>query len=495
MKLSDLLSDIAVKRFVGDPHLNIKNITYDSRLVEPGSLFVCIRGLVTDGHAYINEALKRGASAIVVESWQAGLPVQQAGTSVSQILVADSRQALAQLSVNYFSHPSRELKLIGVTGTNGKTTTTHLIESILRKAGFRVGLLGTVEYRIGERIIPVSRTTPESHDLQRLLSQMVDEALDFAVLEVSSHAIDLKRIYGCQFQTGVLTNLSQDHLDFHGSLERYSEAKKGFFDYDMVDRIINTDDSLGKEIHQRYPEALSYGFNSPRDILGTEVELSINSTAFRVLTPKGDFYCSLKLPGLFNTYNALAAIGVATALDIDVAAIQQGLSEVNMIPGRFESIEAGQDFRIIVDYAHTPDSLKSILGTAREITQGRVITVFGCGGDRDRGKRPLMGEVAGSLSDRVIVTSDNPRSEDPVAIIGEIEAGLNKTGISFTRIIDRREAIHEALKMAKQGDLVLIAGKGHEKEQIFNDRTIPFDDRQVVIEILKEIAYCDSAKG
>lgn len=496
MKLSDLLSGIPVKRIVGDPHLDIKNITYDSRQTEPGSLFVCIRGFVTDGHLYVNEALKRGTSAIVVEEWQEGLPAnRQAGVSSTQILVTDSRQTLAQVSVNYFREPSRKLKLIGVTGTNGKTTTTHLIESILREAGYKVGLLGTIEYRIGKRAIPVSRTTPESYDLQRLLSQMVDQRVSFAVLEVSSHAIDLKRVYGCHFQTGVFTNLSRDHLDYHGSIEKYSQVKKGFFGYDMADRIINTDDSLGKEIHKRYAEALSYGFKSPADVLGRDVELTRDSTTFEVSTQKGDFPCRLKLPGLFNAYNALAAIGTATALGIDVEAIRKGLSSVKRIPGRFDPVEVGQDFRVIVDYAHTPDSLRSALETAREITQGRLITVFGCGGDRDHGKRPLMGEVAGSLSDQVIVTSDNPRSEDPVKIIVEIEVGLKKAGGSFIRIADRKEAIGEALRIAKQNDLVLIAGKGHEKEQIFKDRAVPFDDRQVATEILEELSYCDSAQG
>lgn len=483
MDLKKLLTGIAVERLEGAEGVEIKDIAYHSLRCGPGSLFTCIKGFKTDGHLYIEEAFERGAACAVVQKWQDNPALFRDKT---QILVSDSRRALAILAANFFSHPSKKLNLIGVTGTNGKTTTTHLIESILTAAGHKVGLVGTVSCHVGEEVLPQERTTPESYDLQKLLSTMLERKAHFVVVEVSSHAIDLKRIYGCTFKEAIFTNLSQDHLDYHGTLEEYFKVKKQFFNADVEKSIINIDDTFGRRIREEKPDSFSYSVKGEADVTATELNFNGGGSSFSVRTPQGKFSARLKLNGLFNVYNALAATAAATILDVPLEAIREGLEAVERIPGRFERVEAGQDFSVVVDYAHTPDSLKEVLTASREITKGRIITVFGCGGDRDKGKRPLMGERAAALSDLVILTSDNPRSEDPELIISEIEEGVKKIpDVQYDRVLDRREAISKALNEACPGDLVLIAGKGHEKEQVFADKIIPFDDRLVAMDLLE----------
>lgn len=484
MNLRELLAGVTVKRFEGAEGIEINGISYHSLKCEPGCLFVCIKGFKTDGHFYIEEAFKKGALGAVVEEWQDN-PALFEGKI--QILVPDSRQALAMLAANFFSHPSKKLNLIGVTGTNGKTTTTYLIESILTSAGYRAGLLGTLSARLGREILPQERTTPESYDLQKTLSTMLQRGAEFVVAEISSHAIDLNRIYGCSFKEAIFTNLSQDHLDYHKTLEEYFQVKKRFFNGEVERSIINIDDVFGRRIREGKPDSLSYAVREQADITASGLKFNGKGSSFFIRTPKGSFQACLKLNGLFNVYNALAATAAAIVFDVPLEAIEKGLEAVESIPGRFERVEVGQGFMVIVDYAHTPDSLKEALLASREMTKGKIITVFGCGGDRDRHKRPLMGEAAATLSDFTILTSDNPRSEDPEAIIREIEEGMKEVPkAQYRKIVDRREAIAEALRAAQPGDLILIAGKGHEKEQIFADKIVPFDDRMIVIDLIKE---------
>jgi UDP-N-acetylmuramoyl-L-alanyl-D-glutamate--2,6-diaminopimelate ligase len=476
MILADLVARLPGAEVQADPHLAVARVTHDSRLVQPGSLFVAIRGLAADGNQFVEAAVRKGAVVVVSEA--------AAPPGAPWVRVADARVALAVLSAAVLGDPAHSLRLVGVTGTNGKTTTAYLIDAALRAHGERVGLLGTVQYRIGDRVAEAVRTTPESSDLQGLLREMVDAGCSHAVLEVSSHSLELKRVHGCEFQVAVFTNLTRDHLDFHGDMDRYFAAKRVLFDTLLREdgtAIVNADDDRGPAIAAASRGRVwTYGLDRPADLRARDVSLSLEGTRFHVDSPAGSFEIRTPLLGRFNVSNLLAAYGAALALGIPPETAIAGLRSLAGVPGRLERVAAGQDFTVVVDYAHTDDALKNLLETVRELGPRRIITVFGCGGDRDRTKRPLMGAVAARLSDVVVVTSDNPRSEPPESILEEIQRGMNGRRQSERHVIvDRREAIARALEMAEPGDAVVIAGKGHETYQVLRDRTIPFDDRQV----------------
>lgn len=485
LTLAELAARLPGCRLSGDPSVAISEVGHDSRSLKPGSLFVAIRGLVIDGNGFVDAALRKGALAVASE----GAP--RAGTPWLQ--VPDAREALAVLSAVVLGEPAQGLELVGITGTNGKTTTACLIDAALRASGRRVGLLGTVQYRIGERLAEAVRTTPESSDLQALLREMADAGCSHAVLEVSSHSLALKRVHGCAFKVAVFTNLTRDHLDFHGDMDGYFAAKRLLFDaYLRPDghAIVNADDDRATELVQiSRGKIWTYSLCRLADLKAEGIRLTLDGTHFLAKTPVGSFEVATPLLGRFNVQNLLAALGASLALGVPAETALGGLVSLAGVPGRLERVEAGQDFTVIVDYAHTDDALKNLLETLRELNPRRVLTVFGCGGDRDRSKRPLMGAVASRLSDVVIVTSDNPRSEPAEAILDEIERGMNGgRGGERYRIVDRRDAIAKALELAGAGDVVVIAGKGHETSQVLRDRTIPFDDRQVAREALGRLA-------
>jgi UDP-N-acetylmuramoyl-L-alanyl-D-glutamate--2,6-diaminopimelate ligase len=487
MRLAELVLSLAPLQQSGDLMREVTGITYDSREVKPGYLFVAIPGFHVDGHNFLADAAARGAAAAVI-SRNVAVPDQ-----LTWFRVTDSRKALSDLAQRFFNFPAEHLRLVGVTGTNGKTTTALLVDSILRAAGYGVGVVGTVKVRIGEHEYPVKHTTPEAADLQAYLSEMVDCQLDYAVIEVSSHALALNRVSGCEFDVGVFTNLTQDHLDLHGTMQAYLEAKaKLFASLSVLGKkqpkvaVINGDDRSASFLQQvtRVP-VITYGLNGARDFAASDVVFGPNGASFNLLV-KGQPQARLTVvtPGLFSVYNALAAIAVAAHEGVPYPVIADALAVAPSVPGRFQPVRLGQDFDVVVDYAHTPDGLENILKTAREYARGRVIIVFGCGGDRDREKRPLMGEIADRLADMVVITSDNPRSENPAAIIADILEGIpNRQKIAVQP--DRRSAIFAAISAASSGDVVLIAGKGHETYQIFPDKTIHFDDREVAKEALE----------
>jgi UDP-N-acetylmuramoyl-L-alanyl-D-glutamate--2,6-diaminopimelate ligase len=490
--LSQLLVDLEMVELSGDPNIKINGLHYDSRQIRPGFLFAAITGFQTDGHLYIPSALNNGASVLLAEK-----PVE-VPSEVTVVRVADSRRALAKLAAAYYKYPSSKLRVVGVTGTNGKTTTTHLIEAILNKAGYQTGLLGTIANRIGGKEWPVVHTTPESLDLQALLGEMVSFGSDYAIMEVSSHALALDRVANCQFDVAVFTNLSQDHLDFHQNMDDYRDTKLRLFSGLGKDNhkpgpryaVVNADDAAGERFIKATPvEVITYGLEKPAQVRADSIEITPCGTSFRAVLPDGELAVKLNMTGHFSIYNALAALTVAWREGINYQTIQSALRAVRGVPGRFELIDSGQDFTVVVDYAHTPDGLENVLSTAREVANGQVITVFGCGGDRDRTKRPRMGEVVARLSDYAVVTSDNPRTEDPMRIIEDILPGIRAVGAKqFTVIPDRRQAIQQALQIAKPGDMVVIAGKGHETYQLVGTEVLPFDDRAVAKEILGQIA-------
>ncbi len=491
MILRDLVMRVPDAAIFGDPGVEVREVTHDSRKVGSGSLFVAIRGLATDGNLFVDAARKKGAVAVVSEG-----PARPGGTWVQ---VKDARTALALLSAAVLGDPAGSLELVGVTGTNGKTTTTYLIDAALRAAGRTTGLLGTVQYRVGTRVAEASRTTPEASDLQAFLREMKDAACTHAVLEVSSHSLELKRVHGLAFRVAVFTNLTRDHLDFHGDMERYFAAKRRLFDTLLRadgHAVINADDDRGRELARvARGRVLTYSVGKkPADLSAEEISLGLEGTRFKVRTRSGDVEVRTPLLGRFNVSNILAAFGAALALDVPAEAAIAGLASVTGVPGRLERVEAGQNFTVVVDYAHTDDALKNLLETVRELRPRRIITVFGCGGDRDRTKRPLMGAVASRLSDVAVLTSDNPRSEPPEAILEEIQRGMpSGRGAPRHVVADRREAIALAVEMAGPGDAVVIAGKGHETYQVLRDRTVPFDDRQVTRAALARLARSGKA--
>jgi UDP-N-acetylmuramoyl-L-alanyl-D-glutamate--2,6-diaminopimelate ligase len=494
MRLFDLVKGVANAQYIQDVELEITGIAYHSARVEEGDLFVAVPGYATDGHEYISEALERGARALMV--MDPGKLPDDLPAGVAAVRVRDARAALARVADLWHHHPSGRLKLVGITGTNGKTTTAFLVDSICRAAGMTTGLVGTVTYRIGDEELPVARTTPEAPDLQKMFERMIDEGVEVAAMEVSSHALDLHRVDGCEFAAAVFTNLSQDHLDWHRDMEQYYLAKRKLFrpapqDAIVVHRAaINIDDDYGRRLMgEKKMEALTFGTGTGCDLRGEFLQQGLKDSRVRLSYAGREREFETSLVGDFNLYNMLAATAAALQLGLDLDQAVAGIVACPGVPGRFQAVRQGQDFAVIVDYAHTPDSLAKALQSARRLTRGRVITVFGCGGDRDRGKRPLMGRHAGELSDFSVITSDNPRSEDPDAIISQIEAGLRETRGSESYEVqpDRRAAIAQALAQAGHGDVVLIAGKGHEQGQTFADRVVPFDDYTVACELLREM--------
>lgn len=490
MKLTDLLAYTEVLAASGDLSQNVSTVTYDSRQVREGSLFVAIEGYKIDGHKYIQTAINGGAIAVIIQD------VKYQSDSYTWVRVPNTRQALADLSAVFWNFPSGKLNLIGVTGTNGKTTTTNLIATILEDHGFTTGLIGTIHNRIGQEIIPVHHTTPEAPELQGLFQEFLTKGAEYAVMEVSSHALDLHRVRGSEFDVAVFTNLTQDHLDFHGDMEQYLAAKGKLFNglgkNSRKPRrkfaIINIDDPYGRQLAEMTGiPIITYGVKNPADVKADQVVVEAAGVKFQLCYTDQILPVSLKLTGVFNVYNALAAIAVGLVENVPVNSIIASLENIAGIPGRFEKVEEGQDFTVIVDYSHTPDSLENCLKTAREFAKGRIITVFGCGGDRDKTKRPIMGEVAARLSDFVVITSDNPRSENPVDIISDIVPGVLrvKEPHQFVELADRREAINLAVREASPGDVVIIAGKGHEDYQIIGTQVSHFDDHEVAAEAIK----------
>ena len=485
MKLSDIVRGIELQKAAGNMEADITGLAYDSRNVNRGTLFVAIKGLKTDGHLYIKNAVEKGASAILAEDQPAGLTIP---ADIPFLISADTREAVARAAVNYFRNPSGELSVIGITGTNGKTTTSYLIRSILENAGNKTGLTGTIFWSDGNRILPAEHTTPEAIDFQCLLREMADNGCTYAVAEVSSHSLALKRVYGTDFTTAVFTNLTQDHLDFHYDMEGYFQAKSLLFSgmSSQHTSVINSDDLYGRRLLEvNSCRKYSYGLDSKADVHGENIKLTIGGIELDVITPAGQIHIKSNMVGIHNVYNILAAAGAALSSNIPLEKIASGISSVTSVPGRFERFDSGLGFSIVIDYAHTENALRLLLEAATKFSPNRIITVFGCGGDRDRGKRPLMGRAAVELSDYVIVTSDNPRSEDPEKIIEEVVLGIkeamdkgNARAAGFTAISDRWAAIEEAIGIAEKGDIVLIAGKGHEDYQIIGEDKIHFDDRE-----------------
>jgi UDP-N-acetylmuramoyl-L-alanyl-D-glutamate--2,6-diaminopimelate ligase len=466
--------------------LVITSVAYDSRTVEPGAVFVALKGLQADGTAFAREALERGAAAIVSE--------QSAPTDVRSpwAVVQDARRALALIAAAFFHHPSAEMQVVGITGTNGKTTTAFLLSSIFEAAGIRCGVLGTVAYRIGDEVREATRTTPEAADVQRLLREMVDRGCGACAMEVSSHALALRRVDGTRFAAAIFTNLTRDHLDFHEDMEQYFRAKRRLFE--MLPRdspsVLNVDDPRGPSLVEMAGRPVTFAVGRPADITPGPLSFSLDGLTFEVRTPSGTLHLRSKLVGRPNVYNILAAVATGFALGVPLDAIEEGIEALDGVPGRFQIVSTDKDgVTVVVDYAHTDDALRNLLETARPLARGRLITVFGCGGDRDRTKRPLMGAVAGRLSDLIIVTSDNPRSEDPTRIIDEIQRGITPDtrrdrAQRVLSIADRRDAIRKAIELAKPDDVVLVAGKGHEKYQVIRDQVLPFDDVAVAREAL-----------
>jgi UDP-N-acetylmuramoyl-L-alanyl-D-glutamate--2,6-diaminopimelate ligase len=458
----------------------VSGIVYDSRRATEGSLFVALKGLKADGAAFAAQAVVRGAAIIVSES------ARPDTIATPWLVVSDARLALALLADAFYAHPSRQMPVVGVTGTNGKTTTGYLLASMLDAAGTSAGLLGTVAYRVGDEEREASRTTPEAPDVQRLLREMLDHGCASAVMEVSSHALALRRVDGMRFAAAVFTNLTRDHLDFHEDMEAYFLAKRRLFEMlpDGAPGVINVDDPRGASLVETSRRPVTYAVTKPADVTPGALEVTLQGLACDVRTPAGVVALRSSLVGRPNAYNILAATATAVALGLPLDAIVQGVATLRGVPGRFEVVSSSaDDVTVVVDYAHTDDALRNLLETARPLASRRVITVFGCGGDRDRTKRPLMGTVAARLSDVVVITSDNPRSEDPVRIIDEIKRGIPAGSQGRTpdvrTIVDRTEAIERAVSLGERGDLVLIAGKGHEKYQQIGDRVLPFDDAEV----------------
>lgn len=485
MKLSTMLAAIKPLAQSGSGDPDIKGLAYDSRKVKPGFLFFALPGQHQDGNQFIPEALERGALAVV-----SALPAPVNHGQAVIIQASDPRQAMAELAAAFYQNPSASLQVLGITGTNGKTTTAFMLRDIFAAADRRTGLLGTVDYEIGDRVIPAGRTTPESIDLQNMLSQMVQVGCRSAVMEVSSHALIQKRVAGIDFDFAVFTNLTHDHLDYHSTTENYFQAKALLFRGLSRSRkapvaVINLDDPYGRRLFQESFEAemLTYAIQQEAAVRAVNLQITSAGSAFEVRSPWGNAPVALKLLGRYNVSNALAALATAGASGVPPAQAAETLSRIIAVPGRLEEIATAGGFQVFVDYAHTEDALQNVLSTLREITRGKLSVVFGCGGNRDRKKRPLMGAVAARLADYVILTSDNPRKEDPGDIIGQIRAGcLNYDNVEVVE--DRHEAIVRALSLAEDGDVVLIAGKGHENYQEFANTVIPFDDRQVVRECL-----------
>lgn len=479
MKISELVKDTGCISIEGIDR-DIKEMSYNTGTVTDGCLFFCIEGYKTDGHLYAKKAVENGACAVVISK------DVEVGNDITKIYVKDTREAMAKMASNFYDNPASKLNVIGVTGTNGKTTSTFMLKSILDMAGHKTALLGTIYNIIGDKTENAKRTTPESLDLQKMFYEMVNDGIDTCIMEVSSHSLALKRVFGIKFKTCIFTNLTQDHLDFHKTMENYFKTKMMIFN-DCDTACINMDDEYGRRAASAISNRqINYGITNKCDVMAKDVKIREDGTEFTLSYKNNDMQVNISMPGKFNVYNALGCAASCISLGIALDKIKTGLAGLKGVPGRSEIINAKNGSTIVIDYAHTPDGIVNILKTAREYTKERLITVFGCGGDRDKTKRPKMGKAAGDLSDFCIVTSDNPRSEDPKSIIEDILPGIEETHCNYVIIADRFDAIKYAIKKGKSGDVIVIAGKGHETYQILKDKTIHFDEREIVSAILKE---------
>ena len=491
MKLEKLLAGAEIGKIKGPADIEIQSVAYDSRKVIAGGIFFALRGEKLEGVKFAEDAVRRGAMAVASED--ASQMTSQAKTLV-ELMPGSARRGLARAAANFYRHPADALQLVGVTGTNGKTTTAFLVDSVLRAAGHTSGLIGTTGYRTPNGSRPAVTTTPESLDLQEMFAEIRDAGGTHAVLEASSHALAMERLWGCRFAVAIFTNLTRDHLDYHKTFEQYFAAKRLLFEGTGAGApgvaVINADDSYAPQLGGLAHRTLTYGLKGAPDLTAKKFGLSFHGLEFTAHTPAGNIEVRSRFVGRINVYNILAALGAGIALDIPKAKIEQGIADLELVPGRFQRVDEGQPFLVIVDYAHTDDALRNLILTARELSpSARIITVFGAGGERDRTKRPLMGEAAGSLSDLVVLTSDNPRSEDPLRIINDVVVGLQKVNAKYRVEPDREQALATALEEARPGDVVLLAGKGHETYQVLRDGTIEFDDRERARAILCRKGY------
>jgi len=485
MKLSKILKYCDFEKIIGPKNIEVSGICYHSKKTKPNFMFCAIKGQNTDGHFFIDEAISEGAKTIICEK-----PFSQI-ENVAQIIVKDSKIALSQASQAFYNFPNKSLKIIGVTGTNGKTSTTFLIKAILDTAGLASGLIGTIYYQAEKEILKqAERTTPMSLDLIQIFDEFLKRNLKYSVMEVSSHSLDLKRVYGLGFKIAVFLGISREHLDYHKNLKSYLKTKLKIVNENKSDFVlVNIDNPFGKNFLSKVPKntkKLTFGKNPKADILAKDIKTSFEGTSFKICYKNKIIPINLKLIGDFQVYNGLAAFGVGVLLRIPLKIIKTGFEKIKVIPGRFEVVKA-KDFKIIIDYAHTPEALKKLLLNCKKLPHQKLILVFGCGGTRDKTKRIPMGEIAGNLADFTIITSDNPRFEKPESIINQIEKGIKKTKGNYLKIVDRKKAIEKAIKFAKKDDLVVIAGKGHETSQTFKDRTIPFSDKKVAKNLLARI--------
>jgi UDP-N-acetylmuramoyl-L-alanyl-D-glutamate--2,6-diaminopimelate ligase len=489
-KLSELLRGAEATLPASADHIEIQQVSCDSRKVQKGALFFALHGAKADGNTFIEEAVKRGAAGVASEE-----PApKKLPHGIVWIQVKEARKALAIAAANFFEHPANALQLVAVTGTNGKTTTTSLVDAIVKSSGAKTGLFGTIAYHTPLGEYPAPNTTPESVDLQGFFAEIRDAGGKYAVLEASSHSLSMDRLWGCHFQAGVFTNLTREHMDYHKTFEDYFAAKRKLFEDTGAGApevaVLNIDDRYGRQLEGLAKRTVTYGLESDADITTKKFQLSFEGLNFTAQTPDGKVEVTSRLVGKINVYNLLAAIGAAQALGFSNEIIEKGIQDLESVSGRFQRVDQGQPFLVIVDYAHTDDALENLIRTARELNpKGRIITLFGCGGLKDRTKRPVMGEVTGRLSDLTILSSDNPRTEDPLKIISDIVVGLQKTAGKYLIEPDREKAIGVAMDEARAGDIVLLAGKGHENYQILADRTLEFDDREVARRALRERGF------
>ncbi|MFD9627357.1 UDP-N-acetylmuramoyl-L-alanyl-D-glutamate--2,6-diaminopimelate ligase [Peribacillus muralis] len=491
MNLKEIADLFTIKEIEGNMEVEITGLQMDSRKVKQGDLFICvpaITGFLEDRHDYAKDAIRNGAVALIVE--------HDVDVVVPKIFVKDARRAMAVIASNFYHHPSHEMKLIGITGTNGKTTTSYIIEKIYTDYGLKTGLMGNNGIKMNGNMYPTDINTQEPPTLQRNLRKMKEYNTEYCVMEVTSQGLDMKRVMGCNFRTAIFTNLTQDHMDYHGSMEQYRNAKGLLFSRlgntcksnDEKYAVLNADDPSFEYFRKlSTAEVITYGINNDADVTAKNITMTAQGIRFLLITFKGEIDIHLPLVGSFNIYNALASITAALIEGIPLENIRSSLSQLSSIRGRMEIVDEGQDFLVLVDYAHTPDALENVLKSINAFTTGKVITVFGCGGDRDKGKRPIMGEIASRYSNLVFVTSDNPRSEDPITIINDIEKGMKTSNsLKYELLADREEAIYKAIKEATSGDVVIIAGKGHETSQTFKHKTIHFDDKEIARKAISE---------
>jgi UDP-N-acetylmuramoyl-L-alanyl-D-glutamate--2,6-diaminopimelate ligase len=498
MRLQELFAGADFERISGDANVEVRAIEYDSRKLAPGGIFFALRGEKLNGMSFVPNALRAGAVAVAAETARPDSLAE--GVGWIELRQGTERRVLARAAANFYGHPADALKLVGITGTNGKTTTTFLVDAILRGAGFTSGLVGTTGYRTPAGARPALNTTPESLDLQQMFAEIRDAGGTHATLEASSHALAMDRLSGCHFAVAIFTNLTRDHLDYHRTFDEYFAAKRRLFEGTGAGApdaaVVNIDDPYGARLEGLAKRTLTYGLKGSPDVTARKFHLSFDGLKFTAQTPAGKIEVDSPLVGRINVYNILAAIGAAVALEIPNAKIEEGIATLELVPGRFERVDEGQPFLVVVDYAHTDDALRNLVATARDISPGaRIITLFGAGGDRDRTKRPMMGEAAGSMSDLVVLTSDNPRGEDPLLIMNDVAVGLQKANATYRIEPDREKAMEVALDEARPGDIVLLAGKGHETYQVLRDGAIEFDDREKARAILRRKGYAKPKQG